>query len=428
MNPKHVVSKSLGEEYYYLKHPSGLGIYIHPKKDYSSNYAILGTNFGSINNKFRLKNEKSFTEVPDGIAHYLEHKIFETPEGDAFSLFAKTGASANAYTSFEKTAFLFSCTDNFEKSLNILLDFVSSPYFTPENVEKERGIICQEIKMYEDSPDWKVFINLLGAMYKNHPINKDIAGSVASISKITPELLYKCYDSFYNLHNMTLCMVGNMDPDKIFTIVNKKLNYSMPVEVERYFPDEPHDVVKSYVSQNFDIKSSMFHLGFKENILPFHRATNEELVYTDIMLSYFSSPSSEMYNKLLNEGLINTATFSGEYLEGPGYASVIFSGESKDPEKTSEIIRDYMRKIHENGLDREAFERAKKAVYGRSLSVFNDVKNIANLTLEFDFSGKELFEYMYILQDATLEKVNNRLKKELDPNYSSLSVVKPYEK
>ena len=428
MNPKHVVSKSLGEEYYYLKHPSGLGIYIHPKKGYSSNYAILGTNFGSINNRFRLKNEKSFIEVPDGIAHYLEHKIFETPEGDAFSLFAQTGASANAYTSFEKTAFLFSCTGNFEKSLNILLDFVSSPYFTPENVEKERGIIGQEIKMYEDSPDWKVLINLLGAMYKNHPVNRDIAGSVESIAKITPELLYKCYNSFYNLHNMTLCMVGDMDPDKIFTIVDKKLNYSMPVEVERYFPDEPQEIAKSYVSQNFDIQSSVFNLGFKEDVLPMQRATNEELVYTDIILSYFTSPSSEMYNKLLKEGLINTATFGGEYLEGPGYASVIFSGESKNPEKASEIIRDYMRKVHENGLDKEDFERAKKAVYGRSLSVFNSVPAIANLTLEFDFSGKEIFEYMDILQDATIEKANKRLEKELISDYSSLSVVKPYDK
>ena len=428
MNPKHVISKSLGEEYYYLKHPSGLGIYIHPKKGYSSNYAILGTNFGSINNKFRFKNETSFTEVPDGIAHYLEHKIFETPQGDAFSLFAKTGASANAYTSFEKTAFLFSCTGNFEQSLNILLDFVSSPYFTPENVEKERGIIGQEIKMYEDSPDWKVLINLLGALYKNHPVNRDIAGSVESISKITPELLYKCYNSFYNLHNMTLCMVGDMDPDRIFTIVDKKLNYSMPVEVERYFPDEPQEIAKSYVSQNFDIQSSVFNLGFKENVLPLQRATNEELVYTDIMLNYFSSPSSEMYNKLLKDGLINTATFASEYLEGPGYASIIFSGESKNPEKVSEIIRDYMREAHTNGLDKAAFGRAKKAVYGKSLSVFNSIPAIANLTLEFDFSGKEIFEYMDILQDATVEKANKRLEKELQPEYSSLSVVEPYEK
>lgn len=425
MNPKHIVNKSLGEEYYYLKHPSGLGIYIHPKKGYSSNYAILGTNFGSINDKFRIKGQPSYTEIPDGIAHYLEHKLFETPEGDAFSLFAKTGASANAYTSFEKTAYLFSCTDNFEQSLNILLDFVCSPYFTPENVEKERGIIAQEIKMYEDSPEWKVLINLLGAMYHNHPVKKDIAGSVESIAKITPETLYECYNTFYNLHNMTLCIVGDLDPDKVFTVIDKKLKYSKPVEFEKYFPDEPYNIVKNYVCQSFDIESSMFNLGFKENVQKTRRATNEELVYTDILLNYFSSPSSEMYNKLLDEGLINTASFSSEYLEGPGYASIIFSGESENPEKVADIIRDYVKKVHSEGLDKNAFERAKRAIYGQSLSVFNSVKNIANLTLDFDFSGKEIFEYMDILQSATLEKANERLKSELDTNNSTLSVVKP---
>lgn len=425
MNPKHIVNRLLGEEYYYMKHPSGLGIYVHPKKGYCSNYAVLGTNFGSINNKFRLSGEKSFTKVPDGIAHYLEHKLFESPEGDAFSLFAKTGASANAYTSFEKTAFLFSCTENFEQSLGILLDFVSSPYFTPENVEKERGIIGQEIKMYEDSPEWKVLINLLGALYKNHPINKDIAGSVESIAKITPEMLYECYNTFYNLNNMTLCIVGDLDPDRIFTIVDKKLKYSKPLNIERYFPEEPHEVAKKYISQKFDIQSSIFNLGFKENATSSARVTNEELVYTDIMLNYFSSPSSEMYDELLSNGLINTSSFGNEYLEGPGYRSIIFSGETNNPEKAAEVIKKHMEKAHSEGLNKEAFERAKKAVYGQSLSVFNNVPAIANLTLEFDFSGKEIFEYMDILQSATLEKANKRLENELNPEFSALSVVEP---
>ncbi len=425
MKPKHVVSNLIGEEYYYMKHPSGLGIYIHPKKGYSSNYAILGTNFGSINNKFRFGGEEAFTEVPDGIAHYLEHKLFESPEGDAFSLFAKTGASANAYTSFEKTAFLFSCTDNFEESLNILLDFVSSPYFTPENVEKERGIIGQEIKMYEDSPEWKMLMNLLGALYQNHPVNKDIAGSIDSIAKITPEMLYECYNAFYNLHNMTLCIVGDLDPDRIFTVVDKKLKYSKPLNLERYFPDEPHKIAKNYVSQSFDIQSSMFSLGFKENVSASKRATIEESVCTDIILSYFSSPSSEMYNQLLGSGLINTASFSSEYLDGPGYGAVTFSGESTDPEQAAAIIREHIKKSCKEGLEKDTFERAKKAVYGQSLSAFNNVPAIANLTLEFDFSGREIFEYMNVLQEVTLEKVNECLGDKLDPDYSALSVVKP---
>ena len=217
MNPKKISSSLAKEEYFYMKHPSGLDIYVYPKKGYSSKYAVIGTNFGSINNTFKVKGEESYTVLPDGIAHYLEHKLFESVDGDAFSLFSKTGASANAYTSFEKTAYLFSCSDNFEESLNILLDFVQSPYFTPQNVEKERGIISQEIKMYQDSPEWKMLINLLESLYHNHPVKIDIAGSVESIQKITPEILYKCYDAFYNLNNMAICLVGDIDPERIFS-------------------------------------------------------------------------------------------------------------------------------------------------------------------------------------------------------------------
>ncbi len=425
MKPKHIVNKMLDEEYFFMKHPSGLNIYVHPKKNYSSNHAILGTNFGSINNKFKLKDQKNYTCVPNGIAHYLEHKLFESADGDAFDLFAKTGASANAYTSFEKTAYLFSCTDNFESSLEILLDFVSSPYFTDENVEKERGIISQEIKMYLDSPNWKMFINLLGALYHNHPVKNDIAGSVESISKITPEILYECYNTFYNLNNMTLCVVGNVDPNKIFTIVDKKIKCFPSIEVERYFPQEPKNIVKSYVSERFDVESSMFSLGFKENVQANSRITTEELVYTDIILNYLTSPSSEMYNDLLERNLINTASFSGEYLEGPGYASLVFSGESQNPKEAEKIIKKHISNIHKNGLDEIAFERAKKAVYGQTISSFNNISSIADLTLDFDFSGREIFDYIDILQNATLEKADERFKNELDPELSSLSVVEP---
>ena len=249
MKTKKISYEAIGEEYFFTKHPSGLDIYIYPKKGYSSKYAILGTNFGSVNNTFKLKNEENFTVVPDGIAHYLEHKLFASENGDAFELFAKTGASANAYTSFEKTAYLFSCTDNFNQSLEILLDFVQAPYFTEENVEKVRGIIAQEMKMYQDSPEWKVYINLLGALYHNHPVKIDIAGSVESIAKITPEILYDCYKAFYNLHNMALCIVGDLDPDEVLAVIDKKIQYSPPIEIDRYFPQEPKTVCKKFVSE-----------------------------------------------------------------------------------------------------------------------------------------------------------------------------------
>lgn len=425
MKPKLIKNNLIREEYFYMKHPSGLDIYVHPKKRYASSYAILGTNFGSVNNKFRKFGEESYTVVPDGIAHYLEHKLFEGKEGDAFELFAKTGASANAYTSFEKTAYLFSCTGNFQDSLNILLDFVQSPYFTEKNVEKEREIIGQEIKMYEDSPDWKVLINLLGALYKNHPVRNDIAGSVESISKITPELLYECYNTFYNLNNMCLCVVGNVDPDAVFTSVDKKLKYSPQINVERFFPTEPKEIMKPEITQTFDIVSPIFSIGFKENVSENHRATTEEMVYSDLILQCVGSRTSEMYQELMKEELINTSSFSNEYFEGPGYSSIIFSGESKNPYRAAEIIKKHVQKIKSNGIDEELFQRIKKSVYGQSLSVFNSVSGIANLTLDFSLSGKDIFEYIDILQNANISKANQALDSKLNSEFSAISIAKP---
>lgn len=425
MIPKKITNSSLNEEYFYMKHPSGLNIYVHPKRDYTSNYAILGTNFGSVHNKFKTTNQKSFTNLPDGTAHYLEHKLFESPKGDAFELFAKTGASANAFTSFEKTAFLFSCTENLEKSLEILLEFVQSPYFTKENVEKERGIIGQEITMYRDSPDWVVFINLLGALYHNHPVNRDIAGTKESISRITPELLYTCYNTFYNLSNMSLCIAGDFDCDKIFTLIDKKLSYAPPVTAECFFPHEPQSVCKKFISESFDIQSSVFNIGFKENVNSGYKSTNYDLVYTDILIKCMESASSEMYKELLEKELINTASFASEYLDGPGYSSIIFSGESKNPQKAAEIIRKHADKICKNGIEKTEFERIKKSVYGQSLSVFNSIPAIANLHLSFSLSGKEIFEYMDILENADINTLNKYAKEKLDSEFSALSVATP---
>ena len=199
MEKKIVKNERTGEQYTYVKHPTGLDIYIWKMEDYSTSYALFGTKYGSINTKFKTKNETDFITVPNGIAHYLEHKLFENEDCDVFSLYAKTGASANAYTSFDKTCYLFSCTDNVYESLEILLSFVQSPYFTEETVQKEQGIIGQEIRMYDDNAGWRVFFNMLQGMYQNHPVKIDIAGTVESIAKINADLLYQCYNTFYNL-------------------------------------------------------------------------------------------------------------------------------------------------------------------------------------------------------------------------------------
>lgn len=425
MNPKRITNSLLKEEYVYLKHPSGLDVYIYPKKGYCSNYAIFGTNFGSINNKFKLKGQSSYTEVPDGIAHYLEHKLFASENGDAFELFSKTGASANAFTTFDKTAYLFSCAGNIEKPLEILLDFVQTPYFTQENVDKERGIIAQEIKMYEDSPEWKVFINLLQSLYQNNPVRIDTAGTVETISKITPEILYDCYNTFYNLNNMCLCVVGNVDCDEILELIDKKVKYAPKIEIERFFPYEPYKVKASKIIQNFDIETSMFSLGFKENIDPGKRISTAKSVCSNLILSCLSSPASEMYEELVKKDLISMASFSDEYLEGPGYAAVVFSGESCNPEKASEIIKKHVEKIHKTGLDEKTFNRVKNAIYGQSLEIFNNISSIARFQFNFAMAGEELFNYLETLQNISIDEVNKELQNKLDPDYSALSIVSP---
>ena len=223
---KEQVSSILDERYYEIDHPTGLKIFVMPKAHYRSAYAVIGTKYGSIDNRFKRSDAAEYTQVPEGIAHFLEHKLFESEELDAFQRFAATGASANAYTSFDKTCYLFQCSDRFDQSLEILLDFVQHPYFTPQTVEKEQGIIGQEITMYYDVPGWMSTFNLLRCLYKNHPVRIDIAGTVESISHITDKLLYDCYNTFYNLHNMALAVVGNVTPEQVLAVCDRCLTDS----------------------------------------------------------------------------------------------------------------------------------------------------------------------------------------------------------
>ena len=250
MNISEIKSERAGDSYYKIDHPSGLTVYVYPKEGYNSAYAIIGTKYGSVNTCFSLDGGEKIT-VPDGIAHYLEHKLFESEDGDAFARYAKTGASANAYTSFEKTCYLFSCTDKFDESFEILLDFVQSPYFTAETVAKEQGIIGQEIKMYDDSPDWRVMFNMLEKMYHHHPVKIDIAGTVESIAEITAEKLYQCYNTFYNLNNMALCVAGNVTVEQVLKTCDRMLKPCEKHTIENFFEDEPYEIVEPYVEQNF---------------------------------------------------------------------------------------------------------------------------------------------------------------------------------
>lgn len=420
MNITEIKSRRAGDSYYKIDHPSGLTVFVYPKEGYNSAYAIIGTKYGSVNTCFSLDGGEKIT-VPDGIAHYLEHKLFESEDGDAFARYAKTGASANAYTSFEKTCYLFSCTDRFDESFEILLDFVQSPYFTAETVAKEQGIIGQEIKMYDDSPDWRVMFNMLEKMYHNHPVKIDIAGTVESIAEITAEKLYQCYNTFYNLNNMALCVAGNVTVDQVLKTCDKMLKPCEKHTIENYFEDEPYEIIEPYVEQSFPVSVPLFNLGFKERA---DRPLNEkELACTDILLELLASSTSELYQKLMDEKLINTS-FSFELFEGPGYCSVIFGGESRAPKQAAEMIKQYIADVKKNGLDREEFESARKSVYGDVISSLNSVGSIANTVTGYHFNGNELFKYIDEVAAATFDDVQNRLAQMLDVNNCTLSVVK----
>lgn len=423
MSFKKTENKRLGEEYYSLDHSSGLRMIVYPKKGFNSIYATMGTRFGSVYSHFVSGGRDII--VPDGTAHYLEHKLFESEDGDAFSKYAKTGASANAYTSFDQTCYLFSCTDNFEESLGILIDLIQSPYFTNETVAKEQGIISQEIKMYDDSPDWRVMMNLLQSMYHSHPINIDIAGTVETIAKITPQVLYDCYNSYYNLHNMVLVVVGGVDPEDVLRVVDEKIKPCAPVDTRVVFPDEPYGVVRSYTEQRLPVAVSQFELGFKERY-PGDFASSRDLICTSMILSAFAGESSELYRRLYDEKLINS-TFGTEYLEGPGYRAVLFSGESANSVLASEMINDAVRKLHKNGISEEDLERARKVTYGKLVAGLDNNRSIASELVNGAFTGRELFESAEAVASVTAKDINKRISEQLDPDNCCLSVVKGIE-
>ena len=420
---REVKSERLEESYFEIDHPSGLKILVYPKKNYAATYAVFGTRYGSIDTEFRLNGEEKFTCVPEGIAHFLEHKLFESEDLDAFERYAKTGASANAYTSFDKTCYLFSCTGKFQESLEILLDFVTHPYFTEKTVQKEQGIIGQEIQMCRDEAGWEALFSLLRAMYKTHPVRIDIAGTVESIAEITPELLYKCYETFYNFSNMVLCVAGNVTPDEVLSVADRLLKPQKPIRIERKFHREPREVAESYTEETLSVAFPIFSLGFKEAVETPERSLREILI-SDIILEAVAGKTSAFYSELLEAGLINTS-FESEYFCGYGYAAWIFTGESPDGREVQKRITARIRALQESGISKADFERIRKKLYGRSIMQFNDIDGIANAMVSAYFCKEGLFDETEILQSLTLDEVNARLRTALQTDCASLSVIKP---
>lgn len=422
MKVKQITNEKLGETVYCARHESGLEIRVMPKEGYSSAYAVFGVKYGSIDTAVKNDNGE-FETIPEGTAHFLEHKLFESEDLNAFERFAKTGASANAYTSFEKTAYLFKGSENIDESLEILLDFVQNPYFTQQTVEKEQGIIGQEIRMYQDLPDWQVMFNLLRALYANHPVRIDIAGTQESIAKIDADLLYRLYKNFYNPANMVLCVAGAIEPQEVFDIVDRCIKKSETAKpAERKFEKESAKPVQGYIEEKLSVAQKQFLLGFKEKLSEPLLSLEDEIA-SEIVLEALFGKSSPLFKRLLDEELIDMG-FGSEMFNGFGFSCVMVGGTSCDPEKTADIIKSEIRKAQNEGIDPAAFERAKRKFYGRYVMCYNDIDDIANMMMNLYFNDYEPFAELEACKNLTLEKAAERLAA-IKEESCALSVISP---
>ncbi|MEK3855048.1 EF-P 5-aminopentanol modification-associated protein YfmH [Cytobacillus sp. FSL H8-0458] len=401
----------LQEELYYEKLENGLDVYILPKKGFNKTYATFTTKYGSINNHFLPPGKEEFVKVPDGIAHFLEHKLFEKEDGDVFQQFSKQGASANAFTSFTRTAYLFSSTSNVEMNLETLIDFVQDPYFTEKTVEKEKGIIGQEITMYDDNPDWRLYFGLIENMFNNHPVKIDIAGTIESISHITKDMLYECYETFYHPSNMLLFIVGPVDPDQIMSQVRdnqSKKDYNEMPEIKRQFEEEPSEAAKKKKVLEMNVQTSKCLVGIKSSTA---NQSGKEMLKNElslnVLLDILFGKSSEHYSTLYSEGLIDD-TFSFDYTQEQGFGFAMVGGDTNDPDRLAETLQKMLLDAREKGaISQETLDRTKKKKIGAFLRAVNSPEYIANQFTRYAFNEMDLFDVVPTLESITLEDVEN---------------------
>lgn len=427
MDIKIYNNDKIREKLYYKKMESGLKVYFIPKEGYTKQYAIFATDYGSVDNVFTPINEKETIEVPEGIAHFLEHKLFEEPEQNIFDIFSKLGANVNAYTNFDQTAYLFSSTENFYESLETLVKFVQHPHFTDENVEKEKGIIAQEINMYKDNAGWRVFFNCLTAMYYEHPVKIDIAGTVESIQDIDKELLYDAYNTFYNPTNMVLCIVGDLSFDEIIQVVDKseRKDYKEIEEINRVFPDEPKEVKEKLIEEEMMTSNPIFYMGFKDNDCGLiGEAEVKKDIVTNMILDMLFGSSSVFYNDLYEEGIIDSSF--GAYFTGKTtYGHSLIVGESEDPKEVYSRIMSLMEMPVEVILLEEDFNRLKSNEIGGFLMGLNSIEFIAGNFVDMYFSGFMLTDYLDLLESIKYDEIKKRFKEHFTKDNVVLSIINP---
>ena len=421
-----IENSKVKEKLYIEKLKNGLTVMIIPKKGIQKKYIIWGTNYGSNDSAFIVPGEDKVTEVPNGVAHFLEHKLFEQENGtNSLDTLTALGVNANAYTTNNHTAYLYECTDHFYEALDEFMDYVQHPYFTDENVEKEKGIIGQEIMMYDDYPEWKVYLNALVCMYHNNPVKLDIAGSIESISKIDKDILYKCYNTFYNPGNMAMVVCGDFEPEKLLEEIKKRLiDNKSNGEIKRIYQDEPQEIVKDRIKQKMEVSKPLYTIGIKD-VPPDDKEIVKKHISIEILLNLIIGSSSDLYKKLYDMG--NSFTVPGiEYEFDKTYAHILITGQSKDPEELFNLFKKTVKEMKENGVNQEDFERIRKMIYGEYVKEYNEVSDISRMFLADYFKGINSFDYIEEINTINVEYLEQVLKNVFDEKKMVLSVVEYY--
>ncbi len=421
---KIIENSKVKEKLYIEKLENGLTVMIIPKKGIQKKYVIWGTNYGSNDSKFIVPGETQETEVPKGVAHFLEHKMFEQESGiNSLDTLTALGVDANAYTTNDHTAYLFECTENFYPALDELMDYVQHPYFTDENVEKEKGIIGQEIMMYDDYPEWKVYLNALEAMYHEHPVKLDITGTIETISHIDKEILYKCYNTFYNPSNMVMVLCGDFEPEALMEEVKSRLiDKKANGEIKRIYPEEPIEIVKEKIEQNMDVSQPLFTIGIKDKIADTKERVRKHIAI-EILLNMIIGKSSDLYKKLYDEGILFSVP-SLDYEFSRGYAHILITGQSPEPEKVYEMFKEKVSEMKNTHINSEAFNRIKKRIYGEYVKEYNDTADIARMFLADFFKEINSFDYLEEIVTINEEYAEQILKEIFDEKKMIISVIK----
>ncbi len=422
---REIENKNIKEKCYMEKLENGLQVIIIPKKEIQKKYIIWATKFGSIDNTFIDSTTGEKVVIPDGVAHFLEHKMFEQKNGvDSLYVLMALGLDANAYTTNDHTAYLFECTDHFYEGLDELMDYVQNPYFTDQNVEKEKGIIGQEIGMYDDDPGWQLYINAMDCLYEKNPIKVDTAGTVETISGINPEMLYKCYNTFYHPSNMVLTVVGDFEPEAILAEIKKRLkDNEVRGEITRIYPEEKLEINKKYVEKEMEVSMPLFMIGFKDNIKDKYNEVVKRHIAIEIILNMLIGKSSNLYNELYKEGYLLSQP-DLEYEFGNEYSHVLIGGQSKDPQKVYEKIAEKIQEMKNNDINVQEFNRIKKKIYGDYAVEYNNVADIGRMFTSDYIKGINSFEYMDKFEEIDAEYAKQVLKEIFTEDKMIMSVIK----